>query len=410
MLERLEGRELLAFSPVGFSLPDLAISGFAAPVAAWGGPFAVTVDVRNQGASSMIEPLNLAPGSSSTADAPATIVQVFFSKSMKSSSPKVMVGQFAVPSIPQNTSLRITEDFAALPAAPPGFPVFNGKVFVSFVVGAGNTLTDSDQTNNGAFAPQPVQIEPPLPDLAVVGLDVPPVIQPGDTIQPNIEIANFGTVDTAPQGPVLVALVASPTHNFRRATVIATYTIETLHGLSEVPQTSPALGDVNIQPPLNIETLVGQPVTLPTSPRTYFLSVVVDPGHNIRQINQLGRSFSRLLGAAPVAPIIHQVGPPIPFLPPAGVLSAPSSPTTNPFPLPSFPVNTTALPLTTAAVSAAAQAGLTTQAFAPPSSSQSLLALGRVFTPMNPAQALAIKNTTIPPAPQETVGNGSTAV
>src|SRR5438128_12683229 len=40
-LECLEGRELLAHTALGFSLPDLAISGFAAPVASWGGPLAV---------------------------------------------------------------------------------------------------------------------------------------------------------------------------------------------------------------------------------------------------------------------------------------------------------------------------------------------------------------------------------
>src|SRR5438128_5609378 len=36
-LESLEGRELLAFSPLGFSLPELSIRGFAAPAASWGG-------------------------------------------------------------------------------------------------------------------------------------------------------------------------------------------------------------------------------------------------------------------------------------------------------------------------------------------------------------------------------------
>ena len=36
-LEQLESRELLAFSTLGFSLPDLTITGQAGPRAAWGG-------------------------------------------------------------------------------------------------------------------------------------------------------------------------------------------------------------------------------------------------------------------------------------------------------------------------------------------------------------------------------------
>ena len=42
--EGLESRELMAYSPLGFSLPDLTVPGFAAPAASWGGPLAVTVD------------------------------------------------------------------------------------------------------------------------------------------------------------------------------------------------------------------------------------------------------------------------------------------------------------------------------------------------------------------------------
>ena len=36
-LEQLETRELLAYTPLGFSLPDLTVSGYASTVAAWGG-------------------------------------------------------------------------------------------------------------------------------------------------------------------------------------------------------------------------------------------------------------------------------------------------------------------------------------------------------------------------------------
>ena len=62
IVETLERRELLAYSGLGFSLPDLTVTGFASPVASYGGPVTVTVNVRNIGASSTLEPLALSPG------------------------------------------------------------------------------------------------------------------------------------------------------------------------------------------------------------------------------------------------------------------------------------------------------------------------------------------------------------
>ena len=41
-LEQLEGRQLLSYSSLGYSLPDLRISGLAGPVASWGSTYQVT--------------------------------------------------------------------------------------------------------------------------------------------------------------------------------------------------------------------------------------------------------------------------------------------------------------------------------------------------------------------------------
>jgi len=335
-IERLETRELLAFSPLGFSLPDLSIDGFAAPVAAWGGPLAVSVDVKNLGASSMVEPFNLYPGAPSTADSGPALVDVFLVKGNPAKSVGFLIGQINVPDVPQNTSLRLSTT-CTLPARPPGFPAFGANFNVVFRVAQNSDhAPEQDFTNNAAVAPQPVLLEPPLPDLFAIGLDVPPVMQPGDTIQPNIEIANFGAADSAPQGSFQVLLVATAKRSFTGGfSVLASYTVDSASPLSLVPQTQTVLGDANINLPANIQVLKGANVVLPIFPHKYFLTLVVDPNHSILQIKDLGTAFHGV--GHSIRPIVN-VGPPLAGLPPAGVLTSPSSPATNPFPDPAFPV------------------------------------------------------------------------
>ena len=54
-VESLEGRQLMAYSPLGASLPQLTISGYASPAAAWGGPLTVTVNIANIGPAPILE-------------------------------------------------------------------------------------------------------------------------------------------------------------------------------------------------------------------------------------------------------------------------------------------------------------------------------------------------------------------
>jgi hypothetical protein len=159
--------------------------------------------------------------------------------------------------------------------------------------------------------------------LRATALDVPPVMQPGDTITPTFQITNLGTAGTNSQGPVEVALVASTSPDFNLgSSIVALYTLpQGIPGQSSTPVKVSArhhrklFGSTydNVTPARNVETFTGPAVTLPASPSTYFLGLVIDPNN---KLNQLSLPSNRL-------ELINPVGPPIPGLPPAGVVSAP---------------------------------------------------------------------------------------
>jgi hypothetical protein len=327
--ERLEGRELLAFSPLGMSTPDLTISSATAgPVATYGGNLGLQIDVSNLGASSIIEPLSIAPGAPSFADAPASTVGVFLSRSPRFGPGAFPIAAVPIPAIRQNSIVRV-DTTISLPFQPPGFPGSGGTVYLFLRANIDNQVEDLNPANNTTGG-IPVTIEAPLPDLQAIALDVPPVMQPGDTIAPEIKVANFGTVDTGLQGPVTVDLVASTDTNFGPGDqVLETFTIDNIPPLSIVPFSGSLLGDVNINDPANVRTVAGAPVTLPAGPPTYFLGVIVDPNRTIRQIHEIGEPPTSAL--SPVRP----VGPPIAGLIPAGQLQA-AAPSQNVFPTPAF--------------------------------------------------------------------------
>lgn len=329
MFECLEGRELLAFSPLGMSLPDLTVTGFASPAASWGGPLTVTVNVRNLGASTTIEPLATFQGSPSSGDAAASTVSVVAVRNPHSLRNAVTVGQFAVPAVAQNGEIQQTTTIT-LPNRPTGFPGDGGRVYLLFVANASGTVLESDPTND-VSRPVPVLIEAPLPELAAVGLDVPPVMQPGDTIQPNIRVANFGPADTLAQGPVQVAIVASTSPRFTSgSSIVALYSVPNIPGASQIASQGVVLGDANLSPAANVVTIAGEPVTLPISPRVYYIGVVVDPYNTLKELRKVPQ-FTR-----PKNPfsLSHVVGPPIVGLPPAGVLVSGGAANVPAFPIP----------------------------------------------------------------------------
>jgi hypothetical protein len=296
VLEPLEERKLMAYTPLGYSLPDLTVTGYNASIASWGGPLAVTVQVQNLGASTLIEPTQLVQAAPSHADSDPTTVAVLVSH--KPNSGGVLVGTIAVPTVKQNSLMQLTQTLA-LPEQPSGFSS-TGKVFIRFVVNPGGISPESDFTNNRGTG-SPVRLQASAPDLVVQGLDVPGTMQPGDTIQPNVGIANLGT---AASGPVTVELVASLTKTLDAgSSIVATYNLANIPGVS---QSSTG----------NVVQIVGAPVTLPTSPSNYSIGLYV--------VGQKGNKLSQ----------VRHVGPRIQGLPGAGVLYAGAGADNLPFPYP----------------------------------------------------------------------------
>ncbi|MFO0950607.1 MAG: hypothetical protein U0835_05535 [Isosphaeraceae bacterium] len=73
-----------------------------APVGSWGGPLSITVNLQNIGSSEVIEPLSLADGTVSTADATASVMSVFAVRDPQNpASPRVLVGTFAAKPSPR---------------------------------------------------------------------------------------------------------------------------------------------------------------------------------------------------------------------------------------------------------------------------------------------------------------------
>lgn len=318
-VQSLESRQLLAWSPLGFSLPDLTISGFGPPVAAYGEPFAVTVRVQNQGASSILEPLALEPNAISTADAPATKAAVFVSPSPRFGAGAIKIGEIDVPRITQNSWVEITATITMPDQLP--FRLSNGgTVYLYFRADAERTSLDYDRTNNTTRQGVPVRIVPALPELLAIGIDTPTVMQPGDTIAPTIKVANNGAANPNQQvDSFQVVLVASTDTNFGPGDeVLATFEVLSLPPLALVPMQRTVLGDVNVQDPINIITLnVIEPIVLPSAPGEYYIGVIVDPQNQVNEISEIGRGPDAALNT------VRRVGPPIPGLPPAGVVQVP---------------------------------------------------------------------------------------
>jgi hypothetical protein len=338
-LERLEERQLLSYSSLGYSLADLRISGSAGTVASWGSTLQVSAIVQNIGASTMTEPLSQTPPGQivvgadgnpvppfaipSTASAPDSVINVFLTHRPRSLAGAIQIGSFTATALEQNSVEQLTTSIV-LPQRPSGFAK-SGIAYIrlQIVPATGVAISNDSQTLSAAI---PVRfITQALPELRTTALDVPSVMQPGDTIVPTFQITNLGTASTNPQRPVQVALVASVSPDFNLgSSIVALYTLPSpIPGASDTPVTvgsarhhgrlSGLNGTVNnVTPGNNVETFTGTPVTLPTSPNTYFLGIVIDPNN---LLNQLSLPSNRLEQ-------IQVVGPPIPGLPPAGVVGS----------------------------------------------------------------------------------------
>jgi len=337
-LEQLEGRQLLSYSSLGYSLPNIKISGLAGSVASWGAAYDVTVVLQNSGASTIIEPLSLVPASEvavgpdgspvppyyipSTADAAASQVTIFLAPRPHSLAGAIEIGTTTAPALSQNNIERFNVPLT-LPQQPAGF--HNSGVYYI-------RLESSIATNPSPAIPVRI-LALSLPQLQATALDLPDALQPGDTVAPTFQITNLGTANTATQGPVEVALVASTTPDFNLgSSIVGLYTLPGgIPAQSEAPVKNnarhhsrlygTATGINNVTPANNVVTFTGSAVTLPTSPSTYFLGLVIDPFNTLRQQSLPANRLE----------LIRTVGPATSGLPPAGVVSTPLNP------VPQFP-------------------------------------------------------------------------
>jgi len=346
-LEQLEGRQLLSYSSLGYSLPDLKISGLAGSVASWGGSYQVTVVLQNTGASTIIEPLSLVPASEvavgpdgspvppyyvpSSADAASSQVGIYLAPRPHSLAGAIEIGTATAPPLTQNNIERFDVSLT-LPQQPAGFRAA-GVYYIRLVANETHSVLESN-FNNNVSAPIPVRfISQALPQLQATALDVPDALQPGDTVAPTFQITNLGTANTDTQGPVQVALVASMTPDFNLgSSIVGLYTLPAgIPGQSNAPVANSArhharlyeskIYNNNVTPLQNVETYTGAAVTLPTTPSTYYLGVVIDPYNTLTQLSLPANRLE----------LIRTVGPATSGLPPAGVVSTPLSP------IPQFP-------------------------------------------------------------------------
>jgi hypothetical protein len=331
VVEQLEERTLLSFSNLGYSLPDLTISGEAGPRAAWGGTLDVSVSLQNIGASSTTEPMSqaaptdtLAPNSPyssvSQADAPDSTVEVFLTPTPRNFAGVIKLGSFAAPPLNQNNLEQLTESFT-LPARPSGFAGPGGKFYVWFLANSQNQLNEVTHVNN-LSKPVAVQVaSQPLPELRAIGLAVPATMQPGDTIDPVAVVENLGTADS---GPVTVALVESVNKEFTLgSTIVAEETVPNIAAVSETPTKGnyKKFARQLVTPPNNVVSIDFGLQTLSTTPNKFYLGVVVDPDGLVKQLSLPKNPFQ----------VIHVVGPPIKGFPAAEFIGTPT-PNTELFP------------------------------------------------------------------------------
>ena len=301
-LEQLEGRQLLSYSSLGYSLPDLRVTGLAGSVASWGSTYQVTINLQNIGASTMDEPLSLAPQSQiqtgpdglpvpsyavpSSADAGASEVGIYLARRPHTLTGAIKIGTAQLPALGQNDVEQQVAPLV-LPQRPAGFPT-TGVFYIRLVANDNQAILESNYANNISPAIPVRIISRALPMLRVTALDVPPVMQPGDTIAPTFQVTNLGTAGTDVQGPVQVALVTSVTPDFNLgSSIVALYTLPSgIPGQSSAPIANTARhhrrlfgpnGSVNnVTTQGNVETFTGAAVDPADQPGQ------VLPGHRRR--------------------------------------------------------------------------------------------------------------------------------
>jgi len=306
----LEDRQLMAYSSLGFSLADVAVSGVAAPVTTWGDTLTLSVTVQNTGASTIVEPLSLVPPSQiqigpngrpvpsyevpSQTDAADMTIGVYLVPNGRPRAGRLKIGEITAPGLAQN-SIEQFDATVTLPERPAGFPA-SGNFSIRLVANESRTVLESNYRNN-LSEPIPVTLlpAPATPALRAVTLDLPANLAPGDTVFPFVQIANIGDAAIPPGTPVDVALVASTSPDFNLgSSIVSVQTIDTgFPGVNNTPgprRRGPkgaihAVGN-SIYTPNNIVSFQGPLATLPISPDFYYLGIVIDPENKLNLPNQ----------------------------------------------------------------------------------------------------------------------------
>ncbi len=315
----------MAYSALGFSLADIAVSGVAAPETNWGDTLTLSVTLQNTGASTIVEPLSLVPRSQiqvgpdgrivpsyavpSQSDAPNTTIGVYLVPNGRPGLGRLKIGEIEVPSLSQN-NMEQFQATVTLPDRPAGFPA-GGNFSIRLVANESRTVLESNYRNN-LSAPIPVRINPApaSPALRAVTLDLPANLVPGDTVFPFVQVSNIGTGAIPPGVPVEVALVASTSPDFNLgSSIVSVQTIDTgIPGINNTPgplRRGPK-GPVHtvrnsIYTPNNIISFQGPLATLPISPDFYYIGIVIDPENKLNLPNQPANrlELSRVVEARP---------------------------------------------------------------------------------------------------------------
>ena len=311
-LEQLEARQLLSYSSLGYSLPNLRISGSAGPVASWASTLQVSAIVQNTGASTIVEPLSQTPPGQivvgvtgnpvpdfavpSSASAPDSVMSVILAPRPRSLAGAIQIGSISAPrpGAEQHRSAQHLDH--ASPAS--GRLLRVGCLLHPAARHHADRCPGIEPSSQTLSAAIPVRfVSQALPELRTTALDVPSVMQPGDTIAPTFQITNLGTASTTAQGPVQVALVASVSPDFNLgSSIVALYTLPSaIPGASDAPVGNTARHHArlfgrqrvrnNVNPGNNVETFTGTAVTLPASPSDYYLGIVVDPNNTLKQLS-----------------------------------------------------------------------------------------------------------------------------
>lgn len=360
VLDALEARQLMAFSPFGVSRPDLVVDAFAPPVASVGDTISLVIDVRNLGSTSIVEPLGFFDPRAgrqpfvsryvSPADAGPSQIQVYLSAFPVFDETAVPISApIPVPAVPQNTLLRMLPqdglpanvavpqylrnvanpqavnvapaialpDLASWPA---GIPNFDGDTVYLFLrADDAKVVAEHDETNN-LSRPIPLRLVPALGDFDAVGLDVARGMQPADVVTPNLKVVNYGTRDVADYNQELrVDLTASFDSRLSFDDfAFARFDVQSVAPINFAPTRRVVRGARNVIDPANVTTVpadqiafpVGPYVRIPNALNGYNFGAVVDPENDLLELSELrGRRAVHFSQLRRVAPPLRGVGP-----------------------------------------------------------------------------------------------------